>query len=100
MSCCGKKRAEYQTTNQADRLYGPSRGVSSRELTSGDASPFRSVPVVTTYFEYTGNTGMTVQGPITRRRYRFSGPGARVEVDNRDASSVAGVPNLRRITRS
>ena len=32
------------------------------------------------YFEYLGDTGLTAVGPITGRRYRFNGPGARVAV--------------------
>ncbi|HSF39977.1 MAG TPA: hypothetical protein VLT87_09310 [Thermoanaerobaculia bacterium] len=44
-----------------------------------------------------GTTGLTGTGPFTGRRYRFDGPGARVEVDARDAPSMAGVPNLRRV---
>ncbi|MEK6409897.1 MAG: hypothetical protein AABN34_23485 [Acidobacteriota bacterium] len=76
-----------------------SRGMSVREI-GNNASPLRSVDVVATYFEYTGSTGLTVQGPITGRRYRFSGPGARVGVDSRDAPSVAGAPNLKRVRNS
>jgi hypothetical protein len=37
-----------------------------------------------------------VQGPITKRLYRFAGPGAIVAVDGRDAPSLARVPQLRR----
>jgi hypothetical protein len=48
-------------------------------------------------FEYIGNTGLTVYGAVTRTRYRFLNPGMRVLVDVRDARSLAGVPNLRRV---
>jgi hypothetical protein len=48
-------------------------------------------------FEYIGNTGLTVFGPVTRTRYRFPHPGARARVDARDAASLAGVPHVRRI---
>ena len=48
-------------------------------------------------FEYVGNTGLTATGPFTGRRYRFDGTGAQVEVDARDAASLMGVPNLRRV---
>jgi hypothetical protein len=37
-----------------------------------------------------------VQGPVTRRLYRFSAPGAVLTVDVRDAPSLARVPQLRR----
>ena len=46
-------------------------------------------------FEYVGNTGMTVVGPATGKRYRFDRPGARLEVDLRDRRALAGVPHLR-----
>lgn len=97
MSCCGKKRAEFQSTTQAHKAHEASQGVYSGEFTNDNASPLRSIQVVATYFEYTGNNALTVQGPITGKRYRFSGPGARVGIDNRDAPSVAGVPNLKRV---
>jgi hypothetical protein len=33
---------------------------------------------------------------VTGRHYRFARPGARLPVDERDAPSMAAVPNLRR----
>ena len=39
---------------------------------------------------------MTVQGPITKRLYRFPSHGSVVTVDSRDAASLARVPQLRR----
>jgi len=48
-------------------------------------------------FEYVGTTGLTVMGPVTRRRYRFEGHGSRVSIDPRDALSMAAVPHLRRV---
>ncbi len=53
--------------------------------------PSQSVP----YFEYTGATGLTVHGPVTGRRYRFDGHGARLAVDLRDRRPLAAVPDLR-----
>jgi hypothetical protein len=47
-------------------------------------------------FRYTGATALTVVGPITGRRYRFIAPGAVLEVDSRDAPSLATVPHLSR----
>lgn len=46
-----------------------------------------------------GQRAITVIGPVSRHQYRFAGPGARVAVDPRDAPSVDGVPNLRRVIR-
>jgi len=48
-------------------------------------------------FEYTGKTGLTVFGAVTRTRYRFPNPGARALIDVRDTGSLAGVPTLRRV---
>jgi hypothetical protein len=48
-------------------------------------------------YEYVGATGMTVTGPLSGAQYRFAHPGAKVQIDPRDASSMAGLPNLRRI---
>ncbi len=45
-------------------------------------------------FEYVGVTALTLVSPVTRKTYRFEGPGKRVEVDVRDRSWVAFVPNL------
>jgi hypothetical protein len=46
-------------------------------------------------FEYIGKTGLTVQGPVSGRRYRFAYQGARIAVDPRDRPSLLLVPNLR-----
>jgi hypothetical protein len=48
-------------------------------------------------YEYIGATGMTVTGPTSGQRYRFGAPGSRLQIDPRDASSFAGLPNLRRV---
>jgi hypothetical protein len=49
------------------------------------------------FFKYLGQTGMTVIGPRTGKRYRFDGPGATVEVDLRDRLSLAALPRLRQM---
>jgi hypothetical protein len=40
---------------------------------------------------------MTVAAPVTGAAYRFVGPGSRLQVDLRDAPSLAALPNLRRV---
>jgi hypothetical protein len=82
MSCCGKKRQEWQT----DAL-----------LPRGEAMSSRVVESSSILFEYTGPTGLSVRGPFTGQPYRFAGPGARVAVDRRDASSFKAVPNLKAV---
>ena len=84
MGCCGKNRSALRVVENHD----PSPRVTY-------APPAPSVH----YFEYVGPTGITAFGPVTRRRYRFASPGSVVAVDERDAPSMAGVPNVRR-TRS
>jgi hypothetical protein len=41
---------------------------------------------------------MTVIGSISGTRYRFDQPGAKVQIDRRDLSSLAGLPNLSRLS--
>lgn len=48
-------------------------------------------------FQYIGGSGLTVQGPTSKRLYRFAAPGAIVAVDARDAPSLARMPQLRRV---
>jgi hypothetical protein len=48
-------------------------------------------------FEYLGGATMTVLGPVSGRRYRFVGHGARLAVDPRDRLSLAAVPGLREV---
>jgi hypothetical protein len=83
MTCCGRQRTQFQGTGQI-----PPR-VDDR----------RRQPLARTAirFEYTGKTGLTVQGPVTGKRYRFDNPGSRLLVDPQDAPSLAAVPHLRRI---
>jgi hypothetical protein len=82
MGCCNGKRTNWTTTPPTL----PAQRNRSIERTQ----------LHTVSFEYTGETGITVLGPITRTRYNFPTPGARVDVDQRDAAYVAGVPKLRR----
>jgi hypothetical protein len=39
---------------------------------------------------------MSVKGAVTGQIYRFEQPGASLEVDRRDASFMAGIPNLKK----
>ncbi len=86
MACCGKMRSQF-------RAAAPRRPLSVGRTTV--ASPPDARPLA--YFEYFGPTGLTAIGPVTGRRYRFEGRGARVAIDQRDASGMLAVPNLRRV---
>lgn len=90
MACCGKQREQVGATN-------PIRPALSAGTSASQRAPVSRQFVVC--FEYMGRTGLTVVGPVSGRRYRFDGPGARLVVDPRDQVSLAAVPNLRR-TRS
>jgi hypothetical protein len=93
MSCCGRKRAQFQA-------YG---GLVSSQLPSfarpqpQSARLRRSGIQAKIVFQYTGRSAMAVIGPVSGIRYSFADPGARVEVDPRDCGSLVTVPNLRRV---
>jgi hypothetical protein len=85
MSCCGKVREQFRSQS-----YGTNTSVSP-------ARPHpQAAPLPRVLFQYTGPTTMVAIGPVSGRRYRFDGPGARVEVDPRDRRFLAGIPRLRR----
>jgi hypothetical protein len=88
MSCCGR-----QVTN----FTAPA--VSHRLPLSGASAPPTHMRHSQVYFEYSGQTGLTVTGPVSGRRYRFDGPGARLAVEPVDKPSLERVPNLRRVMR-
>lgn len=52
----------------------------------------------TALFEYTGHGPLTMFGRITGVRYHFPGPGARVLVDLRDASTLEIVEGVERVS--
>jgi len=89
MSCCGKQRGQFHSIVQTRQAFEPAPG------TFPQPRPTRYAAV---YFEYLGNTGLTVVGPITGKRYRFDGHGARAAVDLRDRLSLAAVPKLRQVS--
>ena len=76
MSCCGKFRSEASATQ---------------------AAPARTPSYGTVAFEYTGQTALTVVGPVSGTKYHFTFPGARAFVDGRDSIPLAAFRNLRRV---
>jgi len=87
MSCCGKKREQMRTG-----IQGRPFGLSNNRLDVRRAP----VAVQVVAFEYVGKTALTAIGPVSGRHYRFSHPGAVVEVDPRDSASLISVTNLRK----
>jgi len=84
MSCCGQRR---------ERLSGNPPSRPANEPAAEGVPRQRAI-----YFEYTGNMALTVFGPVSGRRYRFAGQGARLAIDPRDRPSLAAVPRLREVT--
>jgi len=83
MCNCGKKRKEQvQQSNVSVSNTGASKTVSGAGNTS---------------FEYTGKTGLTITGNITRKSYRFNHPGDVQPVDHRDVFGMMVVPVLKKV---
>ena len=80
MACCGQARSNV---TQGTAIPGSS---------AAGGSAVAENPV----FVYVGETAMTVVGSGTGRIYRFEHPGARQQVDPRDARSFAAVPKVKR----
>jgi len=80
--CCGRNRTQLMKV-----------GIPKNRPQS--ATPQPMPPRVS--FVYTGNTALTVRGPISGVEYRFDRPGARVEVDWRDRILLASIRPLRQI---
>lgn len=86
MSCCGKGREQLSEQFQPIATQRPM-----------DGPPARPAPRFAIEFEYTGSTGLTVEGPVTGHIYRFESTGSRVAIDVRDMTSMERVPVLRRL---
>jgi hypothetical protein len=82
--CCGRETVQQRVATQSTASHAANPG-KGQESHSG----------VT--FQYAGITGMTVMGPVSGRQYRFSHPGARVEVDPRDRVLLASLRQLRQL---
>lgn len=80
MSCCGNKREALV-----------------QQLSSAKTT---TAPVVKMWddvlFEYTGETGLTVKGSVSRNLYRFAQKGDTQLVDYRDVSGMMAVPAVRK----
>jgi len=48
-------------------------------------------------FEYTGQSALTVHGPVSGRRYHFFQPGAQMVIDARDRPHLARIATLREV---
>ena len=90
MGCCGRIRQQIvMNTAPATRIEGQRRMASTPQQRAGASSRV--------FFEYVGQTGLTVKGPVSGRQYRFDRPGARQEIDLRDRPALATLRNLRQL---
>lgn len=84
MGCCGQQRQQVHRQAPIDRVVGaPSK---SAAITIPDA-----------YFQYLGDRGLTVIGPISGKQYRFGYPGAVMAVDPRDRRSLLAIDHLKQV---
>ena len=88
MGCCGNNRA-------APGPPGAATATRPGSATAGQAQ--QRAPAAVVRFQYMGNTALSARGIFSRRVYRFAAPLAVLEVDVRDAPSMAAVPLLRRV---
>jgi len=51
------------------------------------------------YFQYIGAKGLTVIGPMSRRRYRFESTGVVLAIDPMDKRALASVSVLRQVSK-
>jgi hypothetical protein len=84
MCNCGNKRDNY-----AQQSYKLSHNVVNVE---GTKKMWADI-----HFEYTGNTGLTVTGSVTGKKYRFNHSGDIRIIDYRDASGLMAVPVLNKV---
>ena len=86
MACCGKKRAQACQLSQS----------AVRPITT---TPLQAAQDGKVYFQYLGENGLTVVGPVSQKHYRFDRQGSVAVVDPRDKQALAGVSMLRPVRR-
>jgi len=84
MCNCGNKRNDYATSGS---FVQNNRKEETQKANIGQDS----------FFEYTGNTALTVTGNVSGKRYRFSEPGDKQLIYYRDVAGMMRVPVLRLI---
>jgi hypothetical protein len=79
-------------------MIRPARATQVAAGGTPNARPSTRTQTAHPQFEYVGKTALTVVSPLTGRQYRFAQPGARLDVDVKDRSWLAFVPNLQRVS--
>lgn len=85
--CCGNKRRQLRAGTPADRNSHARKAPAYRE-------PKRHAQA---YFQYLGQRGIIVTGPVSGRQYRFESFGAVAAVDPRDRRSLRMVSDLQQV---
>ncbi len=92
--CCGAKRQSVSKPTVTRRMSPkPMARAHPEALRMGSTTPLKTVT-----FEYVGLSSLTAVSPITGKRYVFSRPGAKVEVDGRDRQALASHSGLKLLT--
>jgi hypothetical protein len=85
MCNCGSKRNQYHQKVKSNSIDSTAN---NRALADTYAS-----------YEYIGKTALTVFGNRTGFRYRFVGPGAKLNIDHRDITGIEEISVLRKVIR-
>jgi hypothetical protein len=85
MCNCGKKRTELK---QQPRVFNTNMQTQTQPVNQ---------PKNAVLFKYTGNTGLTITGSVTRKNYRFNFPGDVQQIELSDVQGMNNVPVLRRL---
>ena len=86
MACCGGKR------------LSAGAGQSGSTVRAAPARPSEIQRSGVAYFQYVGQGGIIVTGPVTGNRYRFEANGSIAAVALADRAAVAAVARLRQVT--
>jgi hypothetical protein len=85
MCNCGKKRTELK---QQPRAFNTNMQIKTQPVAQQKN---------TVLFQYTGNTGLTITGSVTRKSYRFNFPGDVKPVELSDVQGMNSIAVLRRM---
>jgi len=85
MCNCGNKRSAWASSISESRA-------NKTDITEAGQPMWLDIP-----FMYTGQSGLTVTGNVTGKKYRFSAYGDRHMIDYRDVSGMRSVEVLRRV---
>ena len=101
MSCCGQKREAMTTSVRSEQR---SNGYAAQKTFLMDRGAVRSpvvTPVATSAPAVTlvcrNPAVVSVTGPVTGKRYRFTGAGSMQAIDKRDADGLVATGSFQRV---